>query len=86
LKVNAMFLKQYEGWHLQNSLTKTLKCTHCGNTTDHFVYVAPHGIQVGLIFMSKPVLGMRKYFLACPTCDHLTRELTKEQAQTLVRN
>jgi hypothetical protein len=80
-----MFLKQYNGWPLENSSTQTLKCPHCGNTTDHFVYVAPHGFQIGLAFMSRPLLGAKKYFLACPTCSNLTREITKEQAECQVR-
>jgi hypothetical protein len=35
------------------------------------------------VFSNKPLLGAKKYFLACPSCDHLTREITKEQADAL---
>jgi hypothetical protein len=80
-----MFLRQYNGWALENAATQSRKCLRCGNTTEHFVYVAPHGPQIGFIFASKPLLGARRYFLACPTCSNLTSEITREQAQTLVR-
>lgn len=80
-----MFLRQFHGWPQDDSTTQPLKCPNCGNTTDHFVYVAPHGFQVGFVFMKKPLLGARKYFLACPTCTHLTKELSKEQAEAMRR-
>jgi hypothetical protein len=75
-----MFLREFNGWPQENSHTQQLKCPNCGNTTDHYVYVAPYGFQVGTIFSNKPLLGAKKYFLACPTCDNLTKELSKEQA------
>jgi hypothetical protein len=81
-----MFVKQYNGWEMENSITQSLKCPHCRNTTDHFVYVVPHWLQFGLVFMSRPLLGAKKYFFACPTCGNLTREITKEQAKALVRS
>lgn len=80
-----MFIKQYNGWAMENTNTQTLKCPHCRNTADHIIYVAPHGFQLGLAFMSRPLLGGKKYFFACPTCGNLTREITKEQAEALVR-
>jgi hypothetical protein len=80
-----MFIKQFNGWPLENSVAQAMRCSNCGNTTDHFVYVAPHGFQVGLAFLSRPLLGGKKHFLACPTCNNLTREITKEQAAALVR-
>lgn len=78
-----MFLKQYEGWKMEGTSCRTLKCTHCNNTADHFVYVAPYGPQLGIVFMRKPLVGMRKYFLACPVCGFLAQELTREQAESL---
>ena len=80
-----MFLKQYKGWRLENSVAQILKCPHCGNTTEHYVNVAPSGPQVGFVFMSRPLLGGKRYFLMCPTCGNATREITKAQAETLVR-
>jgi hypothetical protein len=80
-----MFLKQFNGWAQENSDTQVLKCSNCFNNTPHFVYVAPYGPQLGFIFLSKPFVGMRKYFLACPTCQNLTREITKQQCQILIK-
>jgi hypothetical protein len=80
-----MFLRQFNGWREENAMTQTIKCPNCGNTTEHYLYVAPHGIQLAFVFMSKPLVGAKKYYLACPKCDHLTKELSKEQAQVLRR-
>lgn len=79
----GMFLKTNGGWVLENSSTQQMKCPNCRNTTDHVVYVHPYGPQVGLIFLSKPLLSLKKYFLACPVCSHLAKELTKEQAHSM---
>jgi len=79
-----MFIKEFKGWPLENATTHSIKCSNCGNTTDHYVYVAPVGFQVGIVFSKKPLLGKRKYFLACPTCDNLSKELTKQQAEAMV--
>ncbi len=68
---------------MENSTTQSMKCPNCGNTTEHVVYVHPHGPVVGLIFMKKPLLSMKQYFLACPICSHLTKELTKQQAEAM---
>jgi len=75
-----MFRREFNGWAQEESNTQQMKCPNCWNTTDHYVYVAPHGIQVRILFLRKPLLGARKYFLACPNCNHLTKELSKEQA------
>ena len=80
-----MFFGRVNGWPLEGADTEVLKCEHCGNTAEHFVYVAPKGIQLGVIFMKKPLLGMKKYFLACPVCGYLPKEITKEQAMAMVR-
>ena len=63
--------------------TTRCQCPRCGNTSEHRVYIIPHGPQLGLVFLSKPLLGLRKYYLTCPVCGGLTREITKEQALAL---
>lgn len=77
-----MFWKEYKGWAMEGAMTIQEKCVNCGNTADHFVYVVPHGLQFGLIFLKKPLVGQRKYYLACSVCGFMARELTKEQAAT----
>ena len=78
-----MFVKASNGWIMENTTTQRMKCVGCANMTEHVVYVHPHGPQVGLIFLSRPLLTMKQYFLACPICSHLAKQLTKEQAQSL---
>ena len=78
-----MFFKEFNGWVLENSKTVEKKCTNCSNTGDHVVYVAPHGPQLGLVFMKKSLVGMRKYFLVCSICGNVTDEISKEQAMAM---
>ena len=74
-----MFWKEYGAWPLKGARTQELKCPNCSNTTEHGVYVVPRGFQVGIAFMKRSLLGRRKYFLVCPTCGFMSKELTKEQ-------
>ena len=78
-----MFIKSFNGWRQEGTQTVTDTCENCHNTGEHFVYVAPSGFQMGIAFVKKPLLGARKYFLACPMCGHLSKELSREQAQAL---
>jgi hypothetical protein len=78
-----VFLTTYQGWKMEGTMTVQLTCTNCHNTSDHFVYVAPHGLQGGCLFFAKPIVGMRKHYLACPVCNWLAKEITKEQAEAM---
>ena len=78
-----MFIKSRGGWIMKNTTTQRMRCPNCGNTTDHVVYVHPYGPQIGFIFLERPLLSMKQYFLACPVCSHLTKDLTKMQAEAL---
>ena len=78
-----MFIKEFQGWPLEGAATLSMKCPNCGNTTEHYVHVAPVGFQVGVIFSKKSLFGKRRFFLACPTCDNLTKELSKQQAHSM---
>ncbi len=78
-----MFFKEYNGWELAGAKTVTMRCENCGNTAEHFVYVAPSGPQLGIVFLRKPLLGARKYFLTCRVCGLLAKELTKAQAEAM---
>jgi len=78
-----MFIKSYNGWQLDDAQTVTDTCANCHNSGEHFVYVAPSGFQMGIAFVKKPLIGARKYFLACPVCGHLSKELSREQAFAL---
>jgi hypothetical protein len=78
-----MFWVNFEGWELEGARTLQQKCSHCSNTTDHVVCVHPKGFQLGTVFRKKPLIGKRQYFLACPTCSFIAKELTKEQAMAM---
>lgn len=78
-----MFIKTWNGWNLEDAKQISQKCEHCGNTTEHFVYIRPHGPQVGIVFMKKPLLSKKQYLLVCPTCNFVAKELTKEQAYAM---
>jgi hypothetical protein len=78
-----VFFKSGKAWRLEGCSTVARKCSNCGNTTEHVVVVAPRGPQLGLIFLRKPLLGMRKYFLVCPVCSSAEVDLTKEQAYAM---
>ena len=80
-----MFYKKYNGWPQEKSDTLPLKCPHCGNICEHYVYIAPHGIQLGIIFMRKPLISAKQYFIACSTCHYLSKEITKQQAESMRR-
>lgn len=81
-----MFFVACNGWPQENSATESLRCQHCGNTTDHQVFVEPNGPQLSFIFLKKPLAGFKKYFLVCPTCGHQAKEITKEQAAAMRRS
>ena len=74
----VMFVKP-EGERVKNTKTTLLECTNCGNKTEHIVWKQPYGPQVGTIFSRRKTLGMKKYYLVCPTCQTAAKELTKEQ-------
>ena len=78
-----MFWVEFKGWRLDGARTIEQKCTNCNNTAEHFVYVTPHGFQLGVIFRKKPLVGRRKYYLACSICGYMPKELTKAQAMAM---
>lgn len=80
-----MFFQTFNGWELEGTKRQKMKCPNCSHETDHMVAVIPYGPQLGVIFSKKPLAGMRKYRLVCSVCENQTKELTKEQAYSLVK-
>lgn len=78
-----MFFKRAEAWPLEGARTVERKCSNCHNMSQHVVYVVPTGPSLGLIFLKKPLLGRRNYFLTCPVCGTTNQELSKEQAMAM---
>jgi hypothetical protein len=78
-----MFFRSYQGWKLEGSRSMQQRCSHCGNTCDHIVYVEPRGIQIGVIFSKKPLIGARNYYLTCSICGDPAQQLTYDQAMAM---
>jgi len=76
-----MFIKKYQPLLIKNTKTVELTCSHCGNKTKHQIHEVYYGPQVGIIFLKKPLLSLKKYYLVCPICSNATKELTKEQVK-----
>lgn len=76
-----MFIKSYKASPIKNTKTVELVCSNCKNKTKHQIYEVYYGPQMGLIFLKKPLLSLKKYCLVCPTCGNLTKEISKEQVK-----
>ena len=76
--------EKYIYWKVDGMRTVRMKCPNCSNTTDHFVMGANTGFHLGFIFQSaRTRLGIKKYFLTCPICRNMTKELTKSELEYL---
>lgn len=76
-----MFIKNYQATLVKKTKTFELICSNCKNKTKHQIYEAYRGPQIGFIFLKKPLLSLKKYYLVCPTCGNATKEITKEQVK-----
>lgn len=71
-------------WKVNNTKTKKIKCLHCGNTSDHYVTGTLVGPALGFIFQpAKTKLGFRKYYLTCPICNRVSKELSRSELEYL---
>jgi uncharacterized Zn finger protein len=77
-----MFIKSVSPYIVKGTQSVSIKCPNCHNTTDHVVVIIPKKLNVSFVFGKKPLAGKR-YMMACPTCGHLTKEITKEQYKAL---
>ena len=68
---------------VDNTKTVKLQCRRCNNEAENQVYEEYYGPRIGLIFLKKPLLSLRRYFLVCPICHTPAKEITKEQMQAL---
>jgi hypothetical protein len=57
-------------------------CTNCQNQANHDLY----WIVVGryLKYMGQVVAGKKIYCYVCPICQHISKEITREQAEALM--
>lgn len=75
-----MFIKNWEATPVENTKKVPMNCAQCNNFSEHEVYEAPQ-FGVGILFMKKPLLAIKKYYLVCPTCHNPAKELSGEQAR-----
>jgi len=79
-----MHISGSRAWRVDNSKTVTMKCPVCNNTGEHYMVGLVVGPNLGFIWMpNKYHLGYRKYWLSCPVCNKITKELTAAEAQAL---
>lgn len=74
-----MFIKTYQPALIKNTKKVELLCSNCGNKTKHQIHEVYYGPQVGFVFLKKPLLSLKKYFLMCPICNNATKQITKAQ-------
>ena len=71
-------------WKVSNTKTKSIKCSHCGNTSEHYVMGTLVGPALGFIFQpAKTKLGFKKYYLTCPICNRVSKELSHSELEYL---
>jgi len=71
-------------WKVKETKTVKRKCSNCGNTDNHYVVASLVGPTLGFIFQpAKTKLGFRKYYLACPICNRISKELSHSELDYL---
>lgn len=48
------------------------------------IYEFYSGFCMGIIFLSKPIIATKKYFLVCPVCNNPNKELTLKEVQNSI--
>ncbi len=76
-----MFIKNWKAQVVENTKTIKKHCDICDNESEHSICVEYYGPSVGLIFMSKPLLSMKRYWLVCSICKQGNQEISKEQVE-----
>ena len=76
-----MFIKNWKAQVVENTKTIQKHCALCDNDSEHVICVEYYGPSVGLIFMSKPLLSMKRYLLVCSICKQADQEISKDQVE-----
>lgn len=74
-----MFIKNWGASVVENTRKVQKHCGICDNDSEHSICVEYYGPSMGLIFMSKPLLSMKRYWLVCPICKQGNQEISREQ-------
>jgi len=77
-----MFFKTYYPNIVENTKQFIIACPHCGNKSIHQIYEFYKGPCIGFIFLNKPLIASKKYYLVCQICNNPSKELTVEQVQS----
>ena len=80
-----MWFRSSNAWKVEGASTVTRMCPRCHNTNEHELYVEPFGPALQFIWMKKPLLSAKRYFLTCPVCQERGIRLTKEQVRALMK-
>ena len=64
---------------IKNTTKLKMVCTNCNNDVEHEIFEEPYGFCVGIVFLKRPLLSLRRYWFVCPICKNGTKQLTKEQ-------
>lgn len=82
-----MHLSGVQPYKVDNSKTVEMECPICNRTGDHYMVGAVVGPNLGFFWLpNKYHLGYRKYWLACPTCGNISKELSRDEASILKSN
>ena len=78
-----MFIKDYKANPVKGTKKVKIDCPNCDNEAEHQVYEDYYGPQIGIIFMKKPLISKKRYFLVCPICGNVNKQISKEQVKSL---
>lgn len=82
-----MHISGVEPYKVENSGTVEMKCPTCNKTSHHYMVGAVVGPNLGFFWLpNKYHLGYRKYWLACPICNNISKELSSSEATVLKNN
>lgn len=71
-------------WKVKGIKPVKKKCSHCNNTSEHYVMGSLIGPVLGFMFQpAKTKLGFRKYYLVCPICNRISKEITRGELNYL---
>lgn len=72
-----MIISGRKGYKIHSAKDQEILCDNCNNLSMHEVFAFPKGVQLKFIWMPQRLgVGLRDYYLKCPICDNLTKQLT----------
>lgn len=79
-----MIISGRKGYKIHSVKDQEILCDNCNNLSMHEVFAFPKGVQLKFIWMPQRLgVGLRDYYLKCPICDHLTKQLTLTEVNNM---